>query len=200
MDAVIANSAYTKGFLDKYLGVDAIVVEPVPPPIPYYAPRKRVGYFGSWSSVKGIQVLLKAWEKVTGAQLLLFCDPPPQAVDEGRLLYGYDNVVVMGRYSRSHLSRLLNMVDLVVVPSLNESYGLVRREVGSLGTICIATDAGGLAGEVKAGDPDALAKAIQEAIDTDFTIIADKDWLPPKDAIWVDGMDRLTAIDDTGGD
>jgi glycosyltransferase involved in cell wall biosynthesis len=165
MDAVIANSPYTKGFLDKYLGVDAIVIEPVPPTIPYYASRKRIGYFGSWASVKGIPVLLKAWEKVIGAQLLLFCDPPPQAVDEGRLLFGYENVLVMGRYSRGHLSRLLNLVDCVVIPSLNESFGLVRREVEMLSTHYIATDAGGLAGEVKAGDADALAKAIQEVID-----------------------------------
>jgi glycosyltransferase involved in cell wall biosynthesis len=168
MDAVIANSAYTKGFLDKYLGVDAVTIEPVPPQIPYYAPRKRVGYFGSWSSVKGIQILLKAWEKVTGAQLLLFCDPPPQAVDEGRLLFGYDeNVIVMGRYHRGHLSRLLNGICLVITPSLNESYGLVKRECESLGVPVIATDAGGLGGTVKAGDAEALAKAIQEAIDGD---------------------------------
>lgn len=165
MDQVIANSAYTKGFLDKHLGTDAIVVEPIPPPLPYYRKRKVIGYFGGYYPVKGFHILLKAMDYVKWAQLIMFTNFPEAALD-GRRLHGYDNVLVFAPgYMRSNLPLLLCLVDLVVVPSLNESYGLVKRECEALGVPVIATSAGGLGGSVKAGDAKALATAIQEFID-----------------------------------
>ena len=165
MDQVIANSEYSKTVFEKYMGVDAIVVEPIPAPLPLYPKRKVFGYFGSWYPVKGFQILLKAMQKVKWGQLIMFTDAPTYALDGGRKLFGYDNVLVFGRYNRESLPYLLNLCSFVVVPSINESFGLVKRECEALGIPVIATDAGGMDGSVPPGYSNALAKAIQEAID-----------------------------------
>src|SRR3990172_10098382 len=137
------------------------VIEPEVPELPIYRKRLRIGYFGGFYPVKGVQVLLDAMQKVRWGQLLMFCDVPADFL-KGRQLYGHDNVVVFGSYHRGNLPLLLNLVDVVVVPSINESFGLVRREVEMLGVPCIATDTGGLGGTVPPGDAEALARAIQE--------------------------------------
>jgi glycosyltransferase involved in cell wall biosynthesis len=161
---VIANSAYTKKYADMYLGTDCVVEEPVVPELPYVRERVKVGYFGGFYPVKGVNVLLNAWRKVMWGTLYLFCDVPEQFRD-GRGIHGMDHVVCCGSYDRKHLPYLARLVDFAVVPSLNESFGLVKRELEMLGVPCLATDAGGLAGSIEAGNPGALAKAIQEEID-----------------------------------
>jgi glycosyltransferase involved in cell wall biosynthesis len=98
-----------------------------------------------------------------GAQLLLFCDVPAEWLT-GRKIFGFDDVLVMGSYHRSDLPDLCNLVDLAVVPSINESYGMVKRELDSLGVPVVATSAGGLDGTVQAGDACALAEAIRGAL------------------------------------
>src|SRR3990172_4641884 len=140
------------------------VIEPEVPELPIYRKRLRIGYFGGFYPVKGVQVLLDAMQKVRWGQLLMFCDVPADFL-KGRQLYGHDNVLVMGAYSRCELPLLLNLVDCVVCPSINESYGLVSREVQMLGVPCISTSTGGQVGTVPPGDAEALAKAIQEVID-----------------------------------
>jgi len=70
----------------------------------------------------------------------------------------------MGGYRRSDLPDLVHLVDLVVVPSLNESYGLVKREIESLGVHVLATETGGLDGTIPPNDPQALAEAIRAAL------------------------------------
>lgn len=163
---IVANSAYTKKYADMYLGVNCVVEEPVPPELPHYRRRKRVGYFGGFYDVKGVHVLLNAWRKVMWGQLLLFCDVPAE-YRKGAQIYGVDHVVCLGRYDRSDLPLLANLVDFAIVPSLNESFGLVRRELEQIGVRCLATSAGGLAGTIQPNDTEALARAIQEEIDRD---------------------------------
>jgi glycosyltransferase involved in cell wall biosynthesis len=68
----------------------------------------------------------------------------------------------MGAYSRSDLHLLVHLVDLVVVPSVFESYGLVKKEIESLGVPVISTATGGMAGEVQPGDVQALVEKIKE--------------------------------------
>jgi glycosyltransferase involved in cell wall biosynthesis len=168
LDAIYANSEYTLGLARKFLpeGLDIQLHEFDVPELPLYAKRKRIGYFGYFNQTKGVHVLLQAMAQVTGAQLLMFCDVPEELRD-GRRIYGHDNVLVMGAYSRSDLPVLLNLVDVVVVPSINESYGLVKREVEMLGMRCLATSTGGLAGTIEPNNAEALAKAIQEVVDGD---------------------------------
>jgi glycosyltransferase involved in cell wall biosynthesis len=114
--------------------------------------------------VKGIGVLFDAAARMPDAQFLLFSDVPPELLG-GRKVYGFDNVVSMGGYRRSDMGVLSNLFDLAVVPSLCESWGLVKRELETLGCKVIATDAGGLGGNVRPNDPEALAEAIRRGLE-----------------------------------
>ncbi len=162
MDGIYANSDYTAGIAEKILGKRPEVVTFDPPPLGTPFVGKKVGYFGNWYPVKGCDILLEVAHLMPEVQFVLFSDVPPDIL-KGRSVYGYPNTIVMGRYLRPDLSLLVNLVDVVVCPSRNESYGLVRRECERLGKKVVATDVGGLCGTVKpeAGE---IAKAIKEVI------------------------------------
>lgn len=160
----VANSQYTADYAKTHLGITCETVAPIGAPLTPRTRKKRVGYFGGFGVVKGTPVLLKAWRMLRGeAQLLMFCDVPAEWKN-GRKLVGFDDVLVMGSYHRGDLPDLCNLVDLAVVPSINESYGLIARELRSLGTSVIATRTGGLDGAVAPGDAEALAEAIRDAL------------------------------------
>jgi glycosyltransferase involved in cell wall biosynthesis len=167
LDRFVANSEYTARYAKANLGIDCEVVPPSGEPLSRYGRRKRVGYFGGFGIVKGTPVLLKAWRMLQKAgdhpQLLMFCDVPAEWV-KGRKLVGFDDVLVMGSYRRDNLPELCNLVDLAVVPSINESYGLVGRELESLGVPVIRTKAGGMEGTVAPGDAEALVVALQDLL------------------------------------
>ena len=164
IDRIVANSEYTAKYAKENLGVDCDVVAPSGEPLRTYGRRKRVGYFGGFGPVKGTPVLLQAWRMLAAeAQLLMFCDVPAEWLT-GRKLAGFDDVLVMGGYNRMDLPDLGNLVDLAVVPSINESYGMVKREIEGLGIPVVSTSVGGLDGSVPGGDAVALAAAIRAAL------------------------------------
>jgi glycosyltransferase involved in cell wall biosynthesis len=161
LTAIHANSEYTRHHAQLQLGVSVLHWQPqLPPLVPRFSGRK-VGYFGGFAPVKGVQVLLEAAVHMPETQFLFWCDKPAPEFFQGRLLRGIDNVLFMGAYERAELPMLVNLVDLAVVPSLNESYGLVARELRSLGMPVVATQVGGLDGEVVAGDAAALVAALR---------------------------------------
>ena len=163
VDSITANSEYTRGlakrFLptDKDIGVETFTLEE----LPLYRKRKKVGFFGYFNPVKGINTLLQASMKTRWVQYLLFCDVPEPLLN-GRQIYGMDNVLVMGSYRRSDMPLLCNLVDAAVVPSLSESFGLTARELRELGLPVLSTSTGGQDGQIRPADVDALADAIQE--------------------------------------
>jgi len=160
----VANSEYTAKYAKENLGLVCEVVAPKGSPLPRYPRKKRVGYFGGFGVVKGTPVLLKAWRMLEGkAQLLMFCDVPAGWLT-GRKLAGFNDVLVMGSYRRNDLPDLCNLVDLAVVPSINESYGMVKRELESIGVHVLATECGGLDGDIPPNAPQALAQAIKAAL------------------------------------
>jgi glycosyltransferase involved in cell wall biosynthesis len=169
MDRIVANSDYTAENFEKQFGIKPEVENPVPPPLAYYQKRKVFGYFGGFYPVKGVFVLLDAWARTTGGTLLMFCNAPNDMYEkgaiDGRVLSGYDTVLFMGSYRRSNMPHLLSLVDCVICPSINESFGLVSREVELLGVPCIKTSTGGQIGTVPPNNAAALAVAIQEVID-----------------------------------
>lgn len=185
MDGLYANSEYTAKWANKWLlgvnidedapqssedasgGAKRFIIEnPVVPEMPLYRKRIKIGYFGGFYPVKGVHILLDAMQKVKWGQLLMFCDVPQEFL-KGRQIYGHDNVLVMGAYVRSDLPLLYNLVDLIICPSINESYCLTAREAIMLGKRVIATNVGGMSdiGIVEGGNADSLARFIQEVID-----------------------------------
>ena len=165
IDRIYANSVYTHSLAKRYLPTNN-EIEIYEFPIPFlekYGRKKRIGYFGYFHQTKGVDLLLMACLKID-AQLLLFCDVPDD-FREGRRIHGFPNALVMGAYSRNDMPNLCNLLDVAVVPSLTESFGLTGRELEMLGVPCIKTRVGGQTGDVEGGNVEALAEAIQEVLD-----------------------------------
>ena len=166
VDRIWANSEFTKSLADRFLPTDKEIeiYEHEIPELPYYRKRVRIGYFGYAAPVKGFHILMQAMMEVKWAQLLLFCDVPEGFIN-GRRIWGMDNVLVMGSYRRDDLPMLCNLVDVAVVPSLNESYGITGREIEMLGVSVLKTNVGGQVGDIEGDNVEALTKAIQEVVD-----------------------------------
>jgi len=157
---VSANSLYLAVAATPNLGCPVGVHHWEVPPLHIPVRGPRLGFFGGFYDVKGIGPLLDAMRELPDVQLLLFSDIPEEMRD-GRRLFGFDNVVCMGGYRRTDMPALVNLIDLAVVPSLCESWGLVKRELDMLGVPVIATQAGGLDGTIEPNDPKALVEAIR---------------------------------------
>jgi len=166
IDHIYANSEWTASNARRFLPTDKQieVMEWPIPDHPHYRRRVRIGYFGYFAPVKGINVLMQAMMKVNWGQLLLFCDIP-EHFRNGRRIWGHDNTLIIGPYDNRSLPQLCNLCDIGVVPSEVESFGITGRELEALGLPCIKTNVGGQTGEVEGGNVDALAKALQEAVD-----------------------------------
>ena len=165
---VYANSQWLADEASTYFSCKVKVYDwPVPelPSHPTY--RSVCGYFGYFSPVKGTDVLLQAARQFPEVQFLLYCDVPDdlkQSLETPRRLFGLPNVLFMGRYDRNDLPFLAARMDFAVVPSRSESWGLVARELRQQGLTVIATKTGGLDGDVKPGDVEALAEAIRRVV------------------------------------
>jgi glycosyltransferase involved in cell wall biosynthesis len=159
--STFGNSEWTCREAQEKLGVEVKLFDPfVPLPHGPMTFRKRVGFFGGFSTTKGVHILLQAARESPDVLFVLFTQPPESMMEGGRL-YGHKNILVMGAYSRSDLHLLVHLVDLVVVPSVFESHGLVKKEIESLGVPVISTATGGMAGEVQPGDVQALVDSIK---------------------------------------
>jgi D-inositol-3-phosphate glycosyltransferase len=144
----------------------------------------KVGFAGQWSSGKGLPELLDAWTEVKASfpsvELLVAGGPdlwkrdgqPPgtreseahiREMERRQLLYA------VGVIPRSKMPDFWNSVDIAVVPSLAEAFGLVALEALACGVPVIASAVGGLKeivldGQcgllVPPGDASALARAL----------------------------------------
>jgi glycosyltransferase involved in cell wall biosynthesis len=143
----------------------------------------RVGFAGQWTPVKGIEVLLEAWEKVHqelpqaelwlagGAGLWKSRDDIPAAGQAQERLESASekNVKWVGELPRHEMPAFWNSLTVAVVPSLYESFGLAALEALACGVPVVASRAGGLPEIVSddvcgrlvpPGKPDELAQAL----------------------------------------
>lgn len=155
------------------------------PELPSRGPR-RLGYLGRHSVDKGLVVLAEALGRLrdpAGVRLVLA--GTPRFVDEGVAHRVREALEPLGDRVE-HLgwvdpAELLGGVDGLVVPSVApESFGLAAAEAMAAGVPCLVSDAGALpevVGDshpwvVPAGDPDALARAIDAWADAGPTELA----------------------------
>lgn len=117
---------------------------------------------------KGIDVLLDAFAQVTGAQLLIVGDGPDRAALEKR---APANVMWAGQQPWERAIALMKGMDVVVVPSRFEGFGLTAAEAMAAGKPVVASDVDGLrevVGDagllVPAGDAVALAAALKRLL------------------------------------
>jgi len=126
--------------------------------VPVKERRKReagviFGYLGVVSRFKGIELLISSFKKVEAANIRLNiygnCLGEDGTIDLVREAGKKDNrLKSMGRFNHDELSRILEQVDIVVVPSTTlESYGLVVVESLAHGVPVIASDIVGSAYE-----------------------------------------------------
>ncbi len=140
----------------------------------------RVGYLGQIDWLKGVHVLFEAVRQMPGAPLAVrvYGDtrPFPDYVRQlRRLAAGDGRLELAGRYPRAELSRVLQGLDVVVVPSVwYENSPNSILEALAHRTPVIASDLGGMAELVQdgqngllfaPGDPASLARQLQRLLD-----------------------------------
>jgi glycosyltransferase involved in cell wall biosynthesis len=148
----------------------------------------RVGFAGQWSTGKGLQQLLDAWAELPCAfsfsKLYLAGGPalwkrdqeaPGTRGSEARVCQMAQKKLLcsVGTIPRSKMPQFWKSLDIAVVPSLSESFGLVALEALACGVPVIASAVGGLKeiivhGEcgllVPPGDVRALAGALRQLL------------------------------------
>jgi glycosyltransferase involved in cell wall biosynthesis len=151
----------------------------------------RVGCAGQWSAGKGIPELLEAWRTVKSvvpnAELYLAGGPGlwksvaivPQVEEAAALVRDLECQGLLhcvGTLPRSCMPAFWRSLDVAVMPSLSESFGLVALEALACGVPVVSTTAGGLKeiavdGEsglfVPPGDSAALAQALLTLLTND---------------------------------
>jgi len=160
---LVANSKWTAENYKRWLNRNDIEIKEWEiPPLSRQIRCQKVGFFGTFSTVKGISAFLEAARMLPQYQFILFSDVPDEFLN-GKSIHGIPNTLVLGSYKREDLPILTNIIDLAVVPSLIESYGITVRELMSLNIPTIATKTSGMVeiGTVEPDNPVALAKAIR---------------------------------------
>ncbi len=164
--------------------VDAQLFKPTP--TAPAAPRRtlRVGFAGQWLPGKGCLTLLEAWNLIgsecpeaelwfAGGDKLWKADrPTPGSVEVAekiREAAGEGRVKIVGELKRAEMPSFWSSLDVAVVPSFVEAFGLVALEAMACGVPVIASKIGGLKEIVQegvsgllvpAGDSAALANAL----------------------------------------
>jgi len=148
-------------------------------------------YVGRHSTIKGIDVLINALALLEETNPRL--DHHVTIAGEGELTGEMQHIVserklahrvrFAGKVSDSDLFTLYAKVDCVVIPSRSESIPVVFSEALQLSKPMIVTDVGamgslgrkyGVAKVVKSGDPELLAKAMEEFITKPFGVAPEK--------------------------
>ncbi|MGO8733652.1 MAG: glycosyltransferase [Terriglobia bacterium] len=136
-------------------------------------------FVGRFHTVKGVDLLLKAWSLIqgqaAGIALWLIGDG-----DELRRLSALSeqlgvqsSVRFKGHKTQAELPDLYRDAEVVVIPSRNEGLPRVALEAGACGAICVATNVGGIPETILDGvtgflvdpeSPEALAQAMLRAL------------------------------------
>ncbi|TLD81034.1 glycosyltransferase [Helicobacter sp. MIT 05-5293] len=127
--------------------------------------KLRFGFMGRIIPTKGIEVLIKAFNELPREHLAIYGDKP-----SGKRFLETENIAFKGGYDNANINAILNMLDVLIVPSIwLENSPLVIQEAFLAGVIVVASDIGGMKelireGEgflFRAGDSKDLANCIQ---------------------------------------
>lgn len=125
-------------------------------------------YVGRLAREKGIDVLLRAFEQLDGARLVVAGAGPEEARLRASAPPGTE---FLGSVDRDEIPRCLAAADVLVLPSLAEPWGFPLNEGAAAGLPLVSTEAAGAAWEliedgvngfrVPPGDPVALGEALR---------------------------------------
>lgn len=104
------------------------------------------GFAANIHNVKGFITLVEAFKRVSGpAALHIHGGGQPADVQKLlEIIYGDQRIHYYGRYLPSDLSEIFSRIDVLVQPSVTESFGLAIREAMSAGIPVIASRVGAL--------------------------------------------------------
>lgn len=122
--------------------------------------EKLVLHVSNFRPVKRVRDVVKVFARVARevpSRLVFIGDGPdrPEAADEARLQGVTDRVVFLGK--QDSVAEIMACADLLILPSQNESFGLVALEAMASGVPVIASSAGGLPEVVDNGETGFLA-------------------------------------------
>lgn len=153
-----------------------VAISNVPRDRPPNAGRRQAAYIGRIIPLKGVDELLAAWNDVRPRGWdLRFIGPDPEghasrlagAID---LLQLRETVSIQPAIDRAALPQLLQQLDLLILPSHSENFGLVAAEALAAGVPVITTTATPWQAVVQqrcgwwvADNPSGLASAIRDA-------------------------------------
>ncbi len=157
--------------------------------VPHQQPVAKIvfGYCGGFSPHKGLHILLNAFRSLTADNLELHIYGAANLQDEEyerflrRIAADDRRIRFCGAYPRDQVQRVLQSIDVIVVPSLcYETYSFTLHEAFAAGVPVIATAVGALPEEVKdlvngltfpLGDETELASKLK-TIATDPSLLA----------------------------
>jgi N-acetyl-alpha-D-glucosaminyl L-malate synthase BshA len=122
--------------------------------------EKLVLHVSNFRPVKRVRDVVRTFARIqreVPSRLVFVGDGPdrPEAVDEARLQGITDRVVFLGK--QDSVAEIMACADLMLLPSENESFGLVALEAMASGVPVIASRAGGLPEVVDDGENGYLA-------------------------------------------
>jgi len=174
-DAVTAVSEYLRDETYRSFGCAGCYIEVIPNFVdpaqyrPGHEPecRSALGpsdhrvllHISNFRPVKRVRDVVRIFARVRArmpATLVLVGDGPdrPEAEDEARLLGVSGDVRALGRIE--NVAQLIRCSDLVLLPSTNESFGLVALEALATGVPVVGSRAGGLVEVVTHGETGVL--------------------------------------------
>ncbi|MEF8873954.1 MAG: glycosyltransferase family 4 protein [Candidatus Thermoplasmatota archaeon] len=111
-----------------------------------------VSYIGALTKIKGVDLLIRAFEKVeTEAELIIVGDGPERK-KLGKMGGSNSNIMFLGKVEHEDISSIYERSDIVVVPSVwPEPLSRVLLEAAHFGTPILATDVGGSPEVIKDG-------------------------------------------------
>jgi alpha-maltose-1-phosphate synthase len=181
-DRINVLSSFAKdSFLENGIRKDKIHVTPLSVDTNVFLPKKKLAnignsYFkilfvGRIEYLKGVHYLLEAIKKLNlkDVYLSIVGNSTPETE---HLLYNYkelNNIEFLGQKNKEELVEIYNTHDVLILPSIQESFGLVILEAMSCGVPVIATENTGASDIISDGidgfiipirDPDKIAEKI----------------------------------------
>lgn len=216
---IIAVSTTTAASLINDYGIKKEIVEVIPDGVNTELFRRQKGqkepgsilFVGRLCDRKGLPFLIDAigtiHNKLPTVKLYIVGEGPLRDLLEARVgeLGISDNVTFIGKVTEQELVDWYNRMEVLVLPSLFEGFGMVCLEAMACGTPVIATDSPGIVDVVKnewpcalvpPGDSEKLASALIEYFRDGRNRFARDDFGVDKRFLWPQIAERYKAVYD----